>query len=152
MIAFFTATHLPGIAQEFSKTTYYQVLKKGSLKEINKQLELIDQASLNYKGAYKGAMLMKKAGVVDIPKQKLDLFKSGRIKLETEIKSDSTNTEFRFLRLIIQEHAPKVVKYSNNINQDVGYIRSNYKNLAPEVQKVVVDYSQTSKYLKPGDF
>jgi hypothetical protein len=145
------ATHNPGIMQQFSKTVYYQTLKKGSLKEINDQLAVIDAASFNNKAAFKGALLMRKAGVVSVPKQKLDFFKSGRIKLETEIKNDSTNTEFRFLRLIIQEHAPKTVKYNSNVNGDVAYIKSNYKNLDAEVQKIVVDYSQSSKYLKPAD-
>ena|SRR6478609_1108461 len=143
--------YVPGITQQFSKTVYYETLKKGSLKEINNQLTIIDAATISNKDAFKGTLLMKKAGSVSVPKQKLDLFKSGRIKLETEIKNDSANTEFRFLRLIIQEHAPKTVKYSTNINSDVVIIRSNYKNLSVELQKIIMDYSQTSKYLKPLD-
>ncbi len=139
-------------AQQFDKTSYYQVLKKGTVKEINDQLLLIDASSLKNKDAFKGALLMKKAGLVNVPKQKLDFFKSGRIKLETEIKHDSLNVEYHFLRLMIQEHAPKIVKYNKNIEEDAAFIKKNYKELSPDVQKIVIDYSQTSKVLKPKDF
>ena len=80
---------------------------------------------------------------------KLNLFKSGRLKLETAIKKDKTNAEFSFLRLIIQEHAPKVVDYRNNIENDVAVIRSNFKTMPPEVQQAINDYSKKSKVLKP---
>ena len=151
LILILCAINITGITQQFSKTVYYQTLKKGTLKEINDQLAIIDAAAISNKDAFKGTLLMKKAGSVSVPKQKLDLFKSGRIKLETEIKNDSTNTEFYFLRLIIQEHAPKTVKYSSNINHDVAFIKSNYKDVSVELQKIIMDYSQTSKFLKPGD-
>ena len=137
---------------DFDKTTYYHVLKKGSIKEINNQISVIDSSSLNNKDAFKGALLMKKAGLAGVPKQKLDYFKSGRIKLETALKEDSSNVEYHFLRLIIQEHAPKAVKYNNQLQEDADFIKKNFKGLPAEVQKIVINYSQTSKYLEPGDF
>lgn len=138
--------------QQFDKVAYYHILKSGNTKEINEEISLIDASSLDGKDAFKGALLMKKAGLLKVPKEKLDNFKSGRIKLETAMHNDSSNIEYYFLRLIIQEHAPKVVKYSSQINIDADYIKTNFKNLSPEVQRIVIDYSQTSKALKPDDF
>ena len=60
-----------------------------------------------------------------------------------------SNTEFNFLRLIIQEHAPKAVDYRKNIDNDVALIRSGYKTLSPTVQQAINDYSKKSKVLKP---
>ena len=138
--------------QEINKTTYYQVLKTGSLKDINDELALIETSSLKNKDAFVGALMMKKAGLVKVPKEKLKTFKEGATKLETVLRADTSNVEYRFLRLIIQEHAPKIVKYSKNVLEDAALIKKNYKALSPEVQKILIDYSQTSTALKPADF
>lgn len=145
-------THAGSLIQDFDKASYYKILKSGSAKEIDNELSKIDASTLTDKEAFKGALLMKKAGLVDVPKKKLDYFKAGRIKLETVLREDSTNAEYRFLRLIIQEHAPKVVKYSSQLQQDAAFIKKNYKTLSPDIQKIVIDYSTTSKFLKPQDF
>jgi hypothetical protein len=138
--------------QPFDKTAYYQILKSGSIKEINDEILLIDASSLKSTDAFIGALMMKKAGLLKVPKEKLDNFKKGATKLETILHSDTSNVEYRFLRLIIQEHAPKVVKYNKNILEDAAFIKKNYKELSPDVQKILIDYSQTSNALKPQDF
>lgn len=139
-------------AREFDKTAYYHILKSGSIKEIDDEIAQIESSSINGKGAFVGTLLMKKAGLVKVPKQKLDAFKSGRIKFEQVYRNDTSNVEYHFLRLIIQEHAPKIVKYSNNISGDADFIKKNYRTLSSDVQKILIDYSQTSKALKPQDF
>src|ERR1700761_5589228 len=101
--------------QSFDKQEYYRILKTGNINEIDDEIDMIEKSNLASKDAFEGTLLMKKADLVKKPKDKLDLFKSGRIKLETEISKNNSNTEFRFLRLIIEEHAPKVVKYRANI-------------------------------------
>ncbi len=139
-------------SQEFDKTDFYTMLKSGTASEIDKELSKIDASSLKDKDAFKGALLMKKAGLLKVPKEKMDNFKKGATKLETVINTDSSNVEYRFLRLIIQEHAPKVVKYNSRIATDAAFIKKNYKQLSPDVQKILIKYSQTSKALKPEDF
>ena len=57
-----------------------------NLQEINTQLAFISTSSINEKEAYEGALLMKKAGLVTKAKEKLSLFKAGRLKLEASIK------------------------------------------------------------------
>lgn len=140
------------LIQNFDKALFYHVMKSGGIDEINDQLSIINSTSIKEKDAYEGALLMRKAGVVKKAKEKLSLFKSGRIKLETAIHLDNDNVEYHFLRLMIQEHAPKVTKYHSQIKEDTKYIRENFKKLPEVIQKVVIDYSKTSKTLQPGDF
>ena len=148
----FVFNKLDTLFQQFDKTTYYKLLKSGSVEEINNEISLINTSSLKDKDAFTGALQMKKAGLLKVPKEKLKTFKEGATKLETVLRSDTSNVEYRFLRLIIQEHAPKVVKYNKNISEDAAFIKNNYKQLSPDVQKILIDYSQTSKAVKPQDF
>jgi hypothetical protein len=132
----------------FDKSSFYAAMASDNISEINEQLTIVKAASINEKEAYEGALLMKKAGLVTKAKEKLSLFKAGRIKLEAAIKKESGNTEYYFLRLIIQEHAPKIVKYRDELESDNTLIRSNYKSLSPVVQKAIMEYSKKSKFLK----
>jgi hypothetical protein len=133
------------------KTKFYAVISSKNLTEINAELNIISQTP-THSEPHEGALLMKKAGLLTEAKTKLKTFKTGHTKLESAIAKDSTNAELRFLRLIIQENAPKIVNYSSEIKKDASYLRENYKNLAPEVRKALLDYCQTSKVLKREDF
>ena len=133
----------------FDKSAFYSALAANDVNSINAQLNMVKTSSINEKEAYEGALLMKKAGLITKPAEKLSLFKAGRLKLEAAIKKDKENAEFSFFRLIIQEHAPKIVEYRNNINADVSTIRSNFKTLSPVVQQAIHDYTKKSKVLKP---
>lgn len=138
--------------QGFDKAAYYRIIKNGSVDDINKELENLIGLSPQDKEAYEGTLLMKKAGLVKKPKDKLDNFKKGRIKLETVMHADNANVEYHFLRLIIQEHAPKITKYRAQVTEDSEYIKKNFSSLPPAVQDIVKDYSKTSNILHPSDF
>lgn len=140
------------LKQGFDKSGFYEVLASGKLSEINKELDLLNTVSIPEKEAYEGTLLMRKSGLLKIPAEKLRFFKRGRIKLESALLKDSSNCEYHFLRLTIQEHAPKVVKYSAELENDKQYILKNFKDLSPVVQKVIIDYSKNSKILNPEDF
>ncbi len=138
-----------GKAQKgFDRSAFYSVLATGNATEIDAQLSIVDGSSIIEKEAYSGTLLMKKAELAAKAKDKLKFFKSGRSKLEASISKDNDNTEYRFLRLIIQEHAPKVVKYRNEVEEDSKLIRSNFKSLSKSLQDVIIDYSKKSKALK----
>lgn len=132
----------------FDKAVFYSVMASENLEEINAQLIVLKGASFNEKEAYEGALMMKKAGLVGKAKEKLSLFKTGRLKLEGAIKKEAGNTEYYFLRLIIQEHAPKVANYRDDLENDSLLIRTNYKSLSPVVQQAISDYSKKSRVLK----
>jgi hypothetical protein len=144
----FTMVKADAATNGFDKSAFYNALASDNMETINSQLAAIKSSALAEKEAYEGTLLMKKAGLVTKASEKINLFKAGRIKLEAAIKKDKENAEFSFLRLIIQEHAPKIVNYNNNMQTDVAAIRSNYKMLPPVVQQAIIDYSKKSKVLK----
>lgn len=132
----------------FDKPAFYSVLASESAADLDAQLRLIREGNFSEKEAYEGALLMKKAELAVKAKDKLNLFKSGRTKLESSISKNTNNIEYRFLRLIIQEHAPKIVKYRKELEEDSKMIRSNLKELPPTLQHIIIDYSKKSKVLK----
>jgi hypothetical protein len=134
----------------FDKSIFYSAMRGNSEDAVNKQLALIKTVNIAEKLAYEGALLMKLAGIVGGAKKKLDLFKDGHKKLESVISKDSLNAELRFLRLMIQEHAPGILGYKGELQNDKLYIKNNFKKLSPVVQEAVTDYSKESKILKPG--
>jgi len=139
-------------AQQFEKAAFYKVMDSGDLSAINAQIEVVKASESNNKIGYEGALLMRKADKVTLPSQKLKYFKAGRIKLETALLSDADNTEYHFLRLAIEEHAPKIVKYHNDIEQDKAIVQKNFKNLSQSVQHAIIDYCKNSKVLHAEDF
>lgn len=149
LVSFFGIT-MQGNSQKagFDKSAFYDVMASDNLDKINAQLNVIKEMTISEKGAYEGALLMKKAGLITKAKDKLSLFKSGRLKLETSLKKDNKNIEFYFLRLIIQEHAPKIVNYRTELENDSLLIRTNYKTLPQVVQQAIIEYSRKSKVLK----
>jgi hypothetical protein len=134
----------------FDKKVFYEILSASDLKLIDSELlKLTKQAHLS---PYVGTLLMKKAGLISNPQQKLELFKSGKTKLEDALQKDTSHVEFRFLRLIIQENSPKILQYNKEIKRDASYLRKNYTELEAIVQHALYNFSQTSGILKPEDF
>lgn len=136
----------------FNRKQFYSTIRQDDLEKINVELQSLETASFEGMKAFQGALMMKKAGVIKGPSAKLKLFKKGGKQLEAAIKEKPQNAEYRFLRLIIQEHAPKIVNYRDDIAADKEMIVTAYKSFSPELQKVVSEYSTSSKALDPKDF
>jgi hypothetical protein len=145
-----TCSH--GYAQSFERTEFYSAMASGNAKSVDGQINLLKNWKSKDKTAFEGALLMKKAGLVGGAGKKLNLFKDGHKKLEAAIKNNDDNAEYRFLRLMIQEHAPGILGYKDDLEKDSAYIRQSYKKLPTEVQNAIANYSKTSKVLNPGDF
>jgi hypothetical protein len=127
-------------------------MKSGDKTAIDNEMDLLANAPAKERTGYEGALLMKKADLMKHPKDKLKYFKEGRIKLETAIMNDNENIEFHFLRLAIEEHAPKIVKYKADIPKDKELVIKNFKSLHPAVQHAILDYCSNSKVLHKEDF
>lgn len=138
--------------QNIDKATFYSVMKSGNLEEINNELSKIGTVSFKEKQAYEGALLMRKAGLLKKAKDKLRVFKEGGKLLETAITNDNNNAEYRFLRLTIQEHAPKILKYNKQIDNDRKFVTTHFNTLQPTIQQAVRDYAQSSKVLSSHNF
>jgi hypothetical protein len=137
--------------QQFEKAGFYKIMDKGDKKAVEDELVLLKESDVKGKIGYTGALLMKEADLVKRPKRKLDLFIAGRKLLETALLTDYENTEFHFLRLTVEEHAPRVVHYHSDIERDKSFIVANFKGLSPVVQKAILDYCRESKVLHAGD-
>jgi hypothetical protein len=145
---FFLLFILSTQAQEaFNKAVFYKAISSDDLEMVDDQLDLLNNSKFDNEEGYEGALLMKKAGLVLNPAEKLSLFKSGHKKLEEAIKNNSENVEFRFLRLIIQENAPGILNYNDDLEKDSILIGQKYKKLPDGIQKVILDYSKRSEFL-----
>ena len=134
---------------EINRTAFYKALEENNKELVNAQLKELETSPPGIiRDAFMGTMLMKKAGFGAPPALKLKLFKQGRKMLETAIREKPDNAEFRFFRLIVQEHAPGALGYHNDIQGDSEYIRKSYKSLPDEVQHAIANYNKKSKYLK----
>ncbi len=140
-----TITHNLSIV---SRTSYYKALEENNKDLVNTQLTELKTAPDEIRDGLTGAMLMKKASFFAAAATKLHLFREGHKMLEDAIKKDPENAEFRFLRLIIQEHAPGVLGYKNDLQNDSELIRKSYKSLPEELQQIMIAYSKKSKFLK----
>ena len=139
------------LQQKFDKSAFYAAMASANLDDVNKELDVLSASSTDNKQGYEGALLMRKAGLVARPAEKLKLFKAGRIKLETALLNDKDNVEFHFLRFAIEEHAPKIVKYKADLEADKKIVIKDYKNLSSVVQHAIIDYTKNSKLLTAQD-
>lgn len=128
---------------------FYAVIAGNSVEQIDNLLAEIESSGNAGKNAdiYKGALYARKAGLVKAPAERLELFKKGRLLIEQEIARDPSNAEFRFIRLIIQEHAPKAVRYQQNVTEDAELVISKFDLLNKEIKEEIRKYSKTSQYL-----
>ena len=140
------------LQQKFEKAAFYSVMKTGDLASVDQEMDVLKELPANEQTGYEGALLMKKADLMKKPKDRLKYFKEGRIKLETALMNDNDNIEFHFLRLAIEEHAPRIVKYRADIPKDKELVIKNFKNLSPAVQHAILDYCSRSKVLHKEDF
>tara|TARA_Y100000782_G_C10188984_1_gene269085 strand:- start:7374 stop:7841 length:468 start_codon:yes stop_codon:yes gene_type:complete len=135
-------------------TTFYPAFKSTSIEIIDKELSKTvyqNPATLQLK-AYRGALLMKKSGYSKGIEQKISLFKEGHELLENAIDAAPTDAEYRFLRLVIQEHAPKILNYNNEIEEDVSVIIEHYSSLNEQLKARIKGYAEnSSKALSIGD-
>jgi hypothetical protein len=137
---------------KFDKAAFYQTMASEDLGKVNAQIDILKGADIAEKEGFEGALIMRKAGMTGGAKEKLSLFKYGHKSLEKAISKDENNIEFRFLRLIIQENAPRILGYHDDIEKDSKYIRENFKNQSPIIKNAISDYSKRSKALNPNDF
>lgn len=140
-----------GSLAQVNRGQFYKAMASASVEEVDQQIAVVRQSAGADKDAYEGALLMKKADLLKAKKDKLKVFKEGREKLEKMIAASSKNAEFRFLRLQIQENAPKILGYKKNLDDDKSIILVSYKNLSEDLRQAILDYSKQSAILKPAD-
>jgi hypothetical protein len=136
-----------------NKLEFYNTFKSDDKSVIEKgieQLKSIKTSTLN--NAYLGALTMKSAQFPSTPKEKIAVFKEGKILLEASITKEPKNGEFRFLRLAMQEKSPKILHYTGNIEEDKKILLETYESLDIIVKKVIKKYAEESAIISSSDF
>ena len=130
------------------KLSFYKVFESNSESLINLEIKKIRKLNpCKSKNAYLGALLMKKAKFETNIIEKIEVFKKGKSLLEKAISTYPKKIEYRFLRLVIQENCPKILKYNSQIKEDAEIINKSYQNEESIVKKVIKNYAQKSKNL-----
>lgn len=134
---------------QLDRKSIYSALASDSKESVQKQLDALENVKESSElKAFKGALQMKAAQFQKTAKAKMDLFNAGKKTLESEIKSNDGNVEYRFLRLLIQENAPKQLKYNGNISDDVTAIITGYSKLKEATKNALEAYAKKSASLK----
>ena len=133
---------------QVEKKEYYKAFKgerETEMDAVLKKLEATKETSLVL--AYRGALLAKKSSLQQSTKEKLSLFKQGRKLLENEILYHPANVEYRFLRLAVQEHCPKILHYSGQLDEDKKIIEDGFSKQEKVLQDIILDYASQSEVL-----
>ena len=128
-----------------SRKKFYLIFEGESSQNIEQLILTLEENPTQ--NAYLGALKMKLSGLIKSGPSKLKMFKEGKILLEEEINNNPNSVEWRFLRLVIQENAPKIVKYQNNLEQDSSFISTHFKSVDKELKKTIKKYATQSKTL-----
>jgi len=136
----------------FDRAIYYKVIGGTDPQAMESQIALLDKSGLKSKDAFAGALMMKRAGLLHGASQKLKVFKAGRLKLDAAITRESDNAELRFLRLMIQENAPGILGYNDDLEKDKDFIIAHFNSIPEVTRQVIRDYSRQSKTLSQSDF
>lgn len=146
------STFAGGLFSNIDRSSFYAIYSTPSLDGINSLIAKLENGSPSSESnALLGALLMRKSGLINNRKEQLNSFKKGRILLEKEIEESPNNAEYRFLRITIQEQAPKILGYNKNLDQDLKVLLKGYRDLSPEAKKAIVGYAKTSRVLKNAD-
>lgn len=149
MVTHFIISILTIITVNFSKTEFFKTMESGNQESIIAlEKKIKGLAVSDDQQAYLGAIGMKTAEFQKSAGDKLKKFKDGKVLLEKAIQTHPNNVEYRFLRLMIQENAPRILKYNTNIKEDVALIKENISKVPKEIKTALTNYSGVSENLK----
>jgi hypothetical protein len=136
------------------RDNFYEALS-GNSKELVESLigeyeQVLDSNSLV--NVFKGALYIKRADFLSVPARKLESFKKGRDMLELEILHNPNNSEYRFIRLILQEQTPPMLRYKVNLDEDKQFILSAFPQIDQQLKSRILNYSKSSRVLKFEEF
>lgn len=149
MLTHFLFSILAFASVQFSKNEFFKTMESGQQEAIfSLEKKLEGCSTSDDQQAYLGAITMKAAEFQKTAGEKLKKFKEGKNRLEKIIQLHPNNVEYRFLRLMIQENAPKILQYTTNIKEDVNKIKGNIDAVPKEIKDAIVNYARTSANLK----
>ena len=138
--------------ETINETNFYSYFKSNDKETIELGVKFISKLpDSDIKNAYLGALIIKSAQHYKIVADRLQKFKDGKLLLDTAIKKDPSNAEFRFLRFILQENCPKALHYNANLQEDKMIICEKYNTLGLVVKNEISSYCRESDLLSIED-
>lgn len=136
-------------AKSIDKKHFYEVFKGESIVSIESLLSVYEKIKNPEAEVllYKGALYVKKSGFLKNANEKIEFFKKGREIIEKKIIEQPDNVEFRFVRLIVQEEVPTILRYYTNKEEDAKIVIEGTSRLEKVVQDAIFDYSKKTSYL-----
>ena len=139
--------------ETISKAKFYKALASNDKIQIEELLSnLIKQKDTNLSQGYIATLKMSKSNFEKNIQIKISLFKEGATLLDQLILEYPKQIEFKFLRCIIQEKAPKILKYNTNIQSDKKQILSEFKNQSKSLQIHIINYAKNSDIFNEKEF
>lgn len=139
---------ISAFSSAIDKNEFYAILASNNVLELEKCLQNLEaQKPSSKNNAYKAVALMKRANFIKDSKERLSYFSKGAKLLDAEINKNPANLEYRFLRLVVQERAPKFLKYNQYIQVDKKEIIKGYNNMDAFLQQKVTEFAKKSKVL-----
>jgi len=103
--------------------------------QLNKELTQIQKTDNKVLVAYKGAVLTLMAKFAENRSDKKKYFKDGATLINFAVSEKPNNVEIRYIRLGVQENAPKIVSYRKNKEEDKQFILEHYKEVSSKEVK-----------------
>ncbi len=108
-----------------------QAVKSESVCEKNLDWLADNASSVSAKG-YAAIYRMMMANHTSNPLRKMSHFKAGKKELEELISQNANHTELRFIRLVVQAHAPKILGYHHEIEKDKDFLVANLSKISDQ--------------------
>lgn len=136
----------------YNRELIFEGMKTNDTTLINKAIEYCESRKDEFYVASGSALKMKKAGYLREPKARFELFNKNKKILESCIEKSKTVIEFRLLRLMIQEHAPPILNYKSNREEDAKYIKDVFEKADASFQPIIKGYAERSEALQKAGF
>ncbi|MFK7030744.1 hypothetical protein [Flavobacterium oreochromis] len=95
--------------------------------------------------AYKGAAILLKSRFATNKEERKEQFMLGVKTVEQAVAKDANSVEIRLIRLSIQEHTPKFLKYKSNIEEDKKIILLGFNKQNSGLKEYIQRYVFQSK-------
>ena len=130
---------------EIRKTYRYSGESKELTLKFFDELHYVSENDRAVLRAYKGASIALKARFEKGTKNKTAMFKQGVSYIENALSEAPENIEIRFIRLTIQQNAPKILKYKSNIEEDKNFILNNFSFIkSKSLKNYIAEYIMLS--------
>ncbi|WP_459209522.1 hypothetical protein [Aquimarina rhabdastrellae] len=128
--------------RELYKVAHLNAEKTEELYAITKDAVIKENEALLK--VYYGAALTLKAKFAKTRKDKIKFFKEGAKLIEEVVAKHPNDIEIRFVRLSVQENAPRITRYKKNIKEDKLYIEQNLQNSSEQIKVYIAAYFENN--------